>query len=79
MQNNETIQVLGKKGANSSISWKCTLRAKIQNSEVTKEELDTFYYIKKKTLGVGPVAQQLSSHVLLSWPGVHQFGSRVWT
>ena len=27
--------------------------------------------------GAGPVAQWLSSHVPLQWPGVHWFGSRV--
>ena len=29
--------------------------------------------------GVGPVAQWSSSHVPLQQPGVHQFGSPVWT
>ena len=33
----------------------------------------------KMSGGVGPVAQQLSVHVPLQWPGVCQFGSRVWT
>ena len=31
------------------------------------------------TLGAGPVAQWLSLHVLLGWPGVRRFGSRVRT
>ena len=29
--------------------------------------------------GAGQVAQWLSSHVLLQQPGVHRFGSQVWT
>ena len=33
----------------------------------------------KKGRGVGLVVQWLSSHVWLRWPGVGQFGSRVWT
>ena len=33
----------------------------------------------KKSQGAGPVVQQLSSHVPLWQPGVHWFGSWVWT
>ena len=32
-----------------------------------------------RTLGASPVAQRLSAHVPLGWPGVHQFRSRVQT
>ena len=35
--------------------------------------------IEKCCLGVGPVAQWLSSHILLQWPRVRHFGSQVWT
>ena len=34
---------------------------------------------KKQNGGAGPVAQRLSSHVLLLWPRVRQFRSQVWT
>ena len=37
------------------------------------------YFLKVIKVGAGPVAQWLSSHILLRWPGVHQFGSRVQT
>ena len=29
--------------------------------------------------GAGPVAQQLSAHIPLQWPGVHWPESQVWT
>ncbi|XP_070487919.1 serine/threonine-protein kinase 3 isoform X3 [Equus przewalskii] len=38
-----------------------------------------FQEIEKAAFGTSPVVQHLSSHVLLRWPGVHQFESRVWT
>ena len=34
---------------------------------------------KRSKKGAGPVAQWLSSHVPLQQPGVHRFGSWVWT
>ena len=34
---------------------------------------------KAEAQGAGRVAQQLSSHVLLQRPGIHQFGSQVQT
>ena len=40
--------------------------------------LTVFSEIKKKS-GAGPVAQQLSAHILLQRPGVRRFGSRVQT
>ena len=33
----------------------------------------------KEEIGAGLVAQQLSAHVVLQWPGVHRFRSRVLT
>ena len=38
-----------------------------------------FFIVLKKGKGASPAMQQLSSHVLLQWPGVRRFGSRVWT
>ena len=34
---------------------------------------------KSTVPGAGLVAQRLCAHVPLRWPGVHQFGSWVWT
>ena len=38
-----------------------------------------FNLIKASIYGAGPVVQQLSSHVLLRWPGVRRFRYWVWT
>ena len=35
--------------------------------------------IKRHRVGAGPVAEWLSSCALLQWPGVHGFGSWMWT
>ena len=40
----------------------------------SKNNIKTFHF-----RGAGPVAQQLSAHVPLQGPGVHQFGSRAQT
>ena len=37
------------------------------------------FLTEKNYAGAGPVAQWLSSHILLCWPGVCQFGSLVRT
>ena len=39
----------------------------------------TCIFFKTKRMGASPVAQRLSAHVLLQWPGVRWFGSRVRT
>ena len=35
--------------------------------------------LAENKIRAGPVAQRLSSHVPLRWPGVHWFRSWVWT
>ena len=46
-------------------------------------KIQCFFMIKRKLkklgVGAGPVAQWLSAHVPLRWPGVHRVGSQVWT